>query len=200
MAISKTHIRVYPLDAIQQFDLILCSSWYFLRITSNDSFVQKKIDGHVYSIQVQGWLRTFSGSYHTIQFMFSFDAIYLETLTIFGLFRIIQHISITFVKEFVIIQISCKTSWLLFQTVMWDIGYPNVLSDGVQNQLQVQSILKRGTFCQMGHWKSKEKFSLLLRFEEIESHDFSILNFVLVTFLIIQKAEECIIQVCKIFR
>ena len=154
-------------------------SWYFLRITSNDSFVQKKIDGHVYSIQVQGWLRTFSGSYHTIQFMYSFNAIYSETLTIsiyFGLFQIIQHISITFIKEFVTIQISCKTSWLLFQTVMWDIGYPNVLSDGVQNQLQVQSILKRGTFCQMGHWKSKEKFSLLLRFEGIESHDFSILN------------------------
>ena len=68
-------------------------SWYFLRITSNDSFVQKKIDGHVYSIQVQGWLRTFSGSYHTIQFMYSFDTIYSETLTIsiyFGLFQIIQ--------------------------------------------------------------------------------------------------------------
>ena len=57
---------------------------------------------------------------------------------------------------------------------MWDIGYRNVLSDGVQNQLLVQSILKRGTFCQMGHWKSKEKFSLLLGFQGIESHDFSI--------------------------
>ena len=72
---------------------ILLFHGIFLRITSNDSFVQKKIDGHVYSIQVQGWLRTFSGSYHTIQFMYSFDTICSETLTIsiyFGLFQIIQ--------------------------------------------------------------------------------------------------------------
>ena len=179
MAISKTHIRVYPLDAIQQFDSIFC---YFMVFFAHNFkwFICAKKDW---------WSCLLNSSTRLAQNIFwfiSYNSIYVldrcnllgntYNQYIFGLFRIIQHISITFVQEFVTIQISCKTSWLLFQTVMWDIGYPNVLSDGVQNQLQVQSILKRGTFCQMGHWKSKEKFSLLLRFEGIESHDFSILN------------------------
>ena len=66
------------------------TSWYFLRITSNDSFVQKKIDGHVYSVQVHStrlaqkifWFISYNSIYVLVRYTYN--------QYIFGLFEIMD--------------------------------------------------------------------------------------------------------------